>query len=62
MHQVKRKAIVVVEDDAGMRDSLAFLLESHDFDVAAFATPEAMLAGLAGIDPACAIFDVHLPG
>jgi FixJ family two-component response regulator len=56
------KVIVVVEDDPGMRSSLEFLLESHGFDVAAFASPEDMLKGLDSLDSGCAIFDVHLPG
>lgn len=57
-----QKTIVVVEDDPGMRGSLEFLLESHGFTVAAFATPDEMLARLNGIKTGCAIFDVHLPG
>lgn len=57
-----RKLIVVVEDDAGMRNSLEFLLESHGFDVAAFATADDMLARFEALDTGCAIFDVHLPG
>jgi two-component system response regulator FixJ len=56
------KVIVVVEDDPGMRASLEFLLESHGFTVAAFASPEDMLKRLDSLDPGCAIFDVHLPG
>jgi len=45
-----------------MRGSLEFLLESHDFKVAAFATSEEMLAKLPQIDTGCAILDIHLPG
>ena len=56
------KIIVVVEDDPGMRASLEFLLESHGFAVAAFASPEDMLKRLDSLDSGCAIFDVHLPG
>lgn len=56
------KIIVVVEDDSGMRSSLEFLLESHGFEVAAFAAPDVMLSRLAALDSGCAIFDVHLPG
>jgi FixJ family two-component response regulator len=56
------KVIVIVEDDAGMRSSLEFLLESHGFGVVAFASPDAMLARIGGLDTGCAIFDVHLPG
>lgn len=56
------KVIVVVEDDAGMRGSLEFLLESRGFEVAAFATPADMLAQFAKLDCGCAILDIHLPG
>jgi two-component system response regulator FixJ len=56
------KLIVVVEDDPGMRSSLEFLLESHGFDVAAFASPDDMLARVGSLNTGCAIFDVHLPG
>jgi len=62
VHQRKQQTIVIVEDDAGMRDSLGFLLETHGFDVAAFASPEEFLAGFDGLDAGCVIFDIHLPG
>ena len=62
MHQRKQQIIFVVEDDAGMRDSLGFLLETHGFEVAAFGSPEEFLAEFAEIDAGCVIFDVHLPG
>ncbi|MFZ5791042.1 MAG: response regulator transcription factor [Pseudomonadota bacterium] len=61
----RNKTIVVVEDDAGMRASLQFLLESCGYAVAAFATPEALFAELDGFDDLetrCAIMDIHLPG
>jgi two-component system response regulator FixJ len=45
-----------------MRGSLEFLLESHGFAVVAFASAEAMVKGLNGLETGCAIFDVHLPG
>jgi two-component system response regulator FixJ len=54
--------IVVVEDDAGMRASLQFLLESYGFDVTAFGAPDELFAGFNGLRPACAVLDVHLPG
>lgn len=56
------KVIVVVEDDPGMRSSLEFLLESHGFEVAAFAEPDDLLKQIGALDTGCAIFDVHLPG
>jgi two-component system response regulator FixJ len=58
----QQKVIVVLEDDSGMRGSLEFLLESQGFVVAGFASSDEMLARLDGLDIACAIFDVHLPG
>ena len=45
-----------------MRSSLEFLLESHGFKVAAFASPDEMVSRLDALDTGCAIFDVHLPG
>ena len=62
MKQQNHNVIVVVEDDAGMRDSLEFLLESHGFEVAAFATSADMLGQLANLKAGCAILDIHLPG
>jgi two-component system response regulator FixJ len=59
---LNHNVIVVVEDDAGMRDSLEFLLESHGFEVAAFATSADMLGQLAKLKTGCAILDIHLPG
>lgn len=62
----QNEVIVVVEDDAGMRASLQFLLESCGcscgYAVAAFATPEELFAGLDGLRIRCAIMDIHLPG
>jgi FixJ family two-component response regulator len=58
----KTRPILIVEDDAGMRASLQFLLESYGFEVAAFAAPSDMFAGFDGLKPACAVLDIHLPG
>jgi two-component system response regulator FixJ len=57
-----QSVIVVIEDDPGMRGSLEFLLESHGFAVAAFATPEAVLEKFPSLATKCAILDIHLPG
>jgi FixJ family two-component response regulator len=56
------RPILIVEDDAGMRASLQFLFESYGFQVAAFAAPDEMFAGFDGLQPACAVLDIHLPG
>lgn len=62
MDSKRSKAIVIVEDDAGMRASLEFLLESRGFAVAAFATPAELFARLDTLETNCAIIDIHLPG
>jgi two-component system, LuxR family, response regulator FixJ len=58
----RNKAIIVVEDDAGMRASLLFLLESCGFAVVDYATPDELFAKLDMLQTDCAIIDVHLPG
>lgn len=58
----RSKTIVILEDDAGMRASLDFLLESCGFVVEAFATPDELFAGLGALRMDCAIIDIHLPG
>lgn len=62
MAPTNHRVIVIVEDDAGMRNSLEFLLESHEFAVTAFARSEDMVARLPHLDAGCAILDIHLPG
>lgn len=54
--------ILIVEDDAGMRSSLEFLLESCGHSVAAYATLEEFLGRTGQFTVDCAILDVHLPG
>lgn len=57
-----RPIIYLVDDDDAVRDSLAFLLESHGFNVTAFASvAEFDRAHRAGSN-ACLILDHHLPG
>jgi FixJ family two-component response regulator len=56
------RPILVVEDDAGMRNSMAELLRAAGFKVAAFASAEEFLATAVSPSAACLILDVHLPG
>ena len=53
--------IYVADDDDAVRRSLAMLLDGAGYRVSAFASGEAMLAGLeTGEPPACAVVDVRM--
>ena len=53
--------VYVVDDDDGVRRSLAMLLDGSGYRTAAFASGEAMLAALdTGELPACAVVDVRM--
>jgi FixJ family two-component response regulator len=54
------EVIVIVDDDAGARSSLEFLLESYGFECATFDSAEELLARYDGLNTRCGIFDVHL--
>ena len=56
------RPIVVVEDDAGMRNAMDELLRAAGFKVAAFNSAEELLASALSPSAACLILDVHLPG
>ena len=54
--------IYLVDDDDAVRDSLSFLLESHGFDVSAFASVADFEDAYKPNGKACLILDHHLPG
>lgn len=54
--------IAVVDDDAGMCDAIAELLEVMGFDSARFPSGEAFLLELAGRRFDCLVSDVRMPG
>ena len=54
--------VYVIDDDAAMRDSLAFLMESAGFSIACFEFAEAFVAILPGIEDGCVVTDVRMPG
>jgi FixJ family two-component response regulator len=59
----KDKAMIyLVDDDDAVRDSLSFLLESHGFDVSAFASVADFEGAYRPNGKACLILDHHLPG
>jgi FixJ family two-component response regulator len=62
---VKSGVVYIVDDDAAMRDSLSWLLESNGFKVSCHESAEQFLMALANTDPstvACALLDIRLPG
>jgi len=54
--------VVVVEDDAGMRQALVRILGLGGFQPVAFASAEEMLTSGEDGDARCMIIDVQLPG
>jgi FixJ family two-component response regulator len=58
----KRPMIFIVDDDAGVRDSLRLLLETEGFEAREFASCEAFLDARRASEGDCLILDVHLPG
>ena len=54
--------VYVIDDDAAMRDSLNFLLDSADFKVTLFETALSFLEVLPGLDFGCVVSDVRMPG
>lgn len=59
---ISAPTIAVVDDDAGVRDSLQQLLRAADFRTVTYASAEAYLNG--GVRPRvdCLILDINLPG
>lgn len=55
------ETVYIVDDDAAVRNSLAELLASADFEVVTFPTAQAFLDGQLGSGPACLLLDVRLP-
>jgi RNA polymerase sigma factor (sigma-70 family) len=54
--------VYIVDDDAGVRDSLALLLEVHGYRARSFESAEAFLAGFDPDAGGCAIVDLRMPG
>lgn len=52
----------VVDDDAGVRDSLAFLLQSAGLSVRTYESAAAFLAVAPGLGSGCVLTDVQMPG
>jgi len=54
--------VFIVDDDAAMRESLRWLLESVSLDVETFANAEEFLAAYQPTRPGCLVLDVRMPG
>jgi FixJ family two-component response regulator len=54
--------VYVLEDDAGVRKSLAWMLESNKLAASTYASPSAFLQDATVDCPSCLILDVNLPG
>ena len=52
----------VIDDDAALRDSLAFLLGSAGLRVRSFESAQAFLQELASVEAGCVVTDVRMPG
>lgn len=57
----KQLPVFVVDDDESVRDSLAFMLEEHDFSVTTFADGQAFLDGVDIRQAGCVILDSRMP-
>jgi len=55
-------AVYIVDDDAAVRDSLAWLLSSVKLPVKAFASAEEFLDALDPVPTGCVLIDVRMPG
>lgn len=53
--------VYVVDDDESVRDSLAFMLEEHDFLITTFADGQAFLDGVDIQKAGCVILDSRMP-
>jgi two-component system response regulator TtrR len=57
----KQLPVYVVDDDESVRDSLAFMLEEHDFSVTTFADGQAFLDAVDIHQAGCVILDSRMP-
>lgn len=54
--------VYVIDDDAAMRDSLNFLLDSSGFGVTLFDNAQSFIDTLPGLAFGCVVSDVRMPG
>jgi FixJ family two-component response regulator len=59
---IRRQVVAVIDDDPAMLKAIERLLGAKGFDVKAFASAEAFLAGAAASEATCLVLDIHLGG
>ena len=57
-----KPTVFVVDDDAAVRDSLRWVIESNGWNVEAYPSAEAFLEAYDPARPGCLILDVRMPG
>jgi len=57
-----KTVVHIIDDDAAMRDSLAFLLDVNGFAPKTYESADAFLGGTPAASPACVISDIRMPG
>ena len=57
-----KTVVHVIDDDAAMRDSLAFLLDVNGYRPLVYETANAFLAGMSAASMTCVISDIRMPG
>jgi len=65
MQPAQDATVFIVDDDAGVRDALAWLLRSRHLPSESFDSAEAFAARVAGLElsqPSCLLLDVRMPG
>lgn len=56
------RIVHLVDDDEAVRDSLAALLETHDFEVSTYPSGEAFLSACPTSAAGCLLTDIRMPG
>ncbi len=55
-------SVYIVDDDADVRQSVAFFLATAGFITRSFADPQVFLADVNGLSPGCVLLDIRMPG
>jgi two-component system response regulator TtrR len=59
---VERARLLVVDDDASIRELLTWLMKRNNLPVQAFGDAQQFLAAYGADQPGCLVLDLHLPG